>query len=253
MSRLEGLRIVLTGAAGGLGSLVAERLRGFGADVTGVDRVDCPACDRGMITDLADPGALAQLGTTLALERVDILVNVAGLQYFGLLQDQGAERIALGYAVNLVAPAILCAAVLPQMIARGDGQIVNLGSVMGTVPYPYFSTYSSAKAGLKGLSQALRREVRGHGLTVTHIAPRAVRTGFNTAQIERFMLLSKMVADQPEPVADRIVRAIERREHDVSIGLLERVFGQMNAMFPAVIDHGLSSQIATARSVLVRP
>ena len=249
MSRLEGRRIVLTGAAGGLGGLLAARLRARGAYVTGIDRIASSACDDHLVADLADPEALADLTSTLAERRVDILANVAGLQYFGPFERQGASGIALGYAVNLVAPAALAGAVVPQMIARGDGQIVNIGSVMGAVPYPYFTAYSSAKAGLKGLSQALRRELGGRGIAVTHVAPRAVRTGFNTATIERFMALTKMTADDPATVADRIFRAIERRERDVSIGLPERVFTQLNAMLPGVVDRGLASQVLTARGL----
>ncbi|MES3048562.1 MULTISPECIES: SDR family NAD(P)-dependent oxidoreductase [Sphingomonas] len=249
MSQLDARHIVLTGAAGGLGGLLASRLRRRGAHVTGIDRVPSRDCDDHLVADLADPGALADLTSALGERRVDILANVAGLQYFGPFERQGAAGIALGYAVNLVAPAILAGAVVPQMIARGDGQIVNIGSVMGAVPYPYFTAYSSAKAGLKGLSQALRRELGGRGIAVTHVAPRAVRTGFNTATIERFMALTKMTADDPDAVADRIFRAIERRERDVSIGLPERVFTQLNAMLPGVVDRGLASQVLTARGL----
>lgn len=249
MSPLEGQKIVLTGAAGGLGSLLVSRLRQRGAHVTGIDRVDCTTCDESIVADLSDPAACALLGDRLAARHVDILANVAGLQYFGPLERQSAGRIVLGYAVNLVAPAVLASAVMPQMMVRGDGQIVNIGSVMGSVPYPYFTAYSSAKAGLKGLSQALRRELKGRGVAVTHIAPRAVRTAFNTDAIERFMALAKMKADNPEMVADRIVAAIEQRKHDVSIGLPERIFSQLNAMIPRLIDHGLAGQIKLARSL----
>ncbi|MCK8455139.1 MULTISPECIES: SDR family NAD(P)-dependent oxidoreductase [Sphingomonas] len=249
MSPLEGRRIVLTGAAGGIGGLLAARLRLCGAHVTGVDRVPSDACDDHIVANLADPEALADLATHLGDRHIDILANVAGLQHFGPFERQGATGIALGYAVNLVAPAVLASAVVPQMVARGDGQIVNIGSVMGAVPYPYFTAYSSAKAGLKGLSQALRRELGGRGIAVTHVAPRAVRTGFNTATIERFMTLTKMTADDPATVVDRILRAIERRERDVSIGLPERVFTQLNAMVPRLVDRGLAGQVLTARGL----
>ncbi|HXH14693.1 MAG TPA: SDR family NAD(P)-dependent oxidoreductase [Sphingomonas sp.] len=249
MSPLEGRRIVLTGAAGGIGGLLAARLRGCGAHVTGVDRVASDACDDHIVANLADPEALADLAAHLGERHIDILANVAGLQYFGPFERQGAQGIALGYAVNLVAPAVLASAVVPQMVARGDGQIVNIGSVMGAVPYPYFTAYSSAKAGLKGLSQALRRELGGRGIAVTHVAPRAVRTGFNTATIERFMALTRMSADDPATVVARILRAIERRERDVSIGLPERVFTQLNAMMPRLVDRGLAGQVLTARGL----
>lgn len=249
MSRLDGLTVALTGAAGGLGGLLAAGLGERGAQVIGIDRVPSPGCARAIVADLSDPTDLDRLAASLAELRIDILANVAGLQYFGPLERQGAERIRLGYAVNLVAPAVLAAALAPQMIARGEGQIVNIGSMMGAVPYPYFTAYSSAKAGLKAFSQALRRELAGRGVTVTHIAPRAVRTGFNSPAVERFMADTRMSADQPECVAARIVAAIEARAHDVSIGLAERFYSQLNAALPGMIDRGLSGQVAKARAL----
>lgn len=250
MTPVEGKHVVLTGAAGGIGTLLADRLRMAGAHTLGIDRTECAACHESLVTDLAKPAALAQLATDLGRRDVDILINLAGLQYFGPLDQQDPTSIALGYAVNLIAPTVLAGAVVPQMVARGDGQIVNIGSVMGSVPYPYFTAYSSAKAGLKALSQALRRELHGRGITVTHIAPRAIATRFNTAQVERFMVLSGMKADRPEPVADRIFAAIARREREVSIGGAERFFAQLNAALPHIVDRGLAGQTIKARALL---
>ena len=168
------------------------------------------------------------------------------------IEDQGTDRLRLGYAVNLIAPAVLSAAVVPQMRLRGDGQIVNIGSMMGAVPYPYFTAYSSAKAGLKGFSQALRREVAGSGIAVTHVAPRAMRTPLNTEAIQRFMAATKMHADDPDWVAGRILYAIERRASDVSVGIAERLFAQLNAIAPRLVDRGIAGQVDAARA-LFRP
>lgn len=249
MSRLDGRVAVVTGAAGGLGSLIAQSLRDRGAQVIGVDRAVAATAGESIVTDLADPDAIEDLARKLGAREVDILANVAGVQYFGPLDAQGSDRLRLGYAVNLLAPAILAGAVIPGMRARRDGQIVNIGSMMGAVPYPFFSAYSSAKAGLKGLSQALRRELEGTGITVTHVAPRAVRTSLNTDDIRHFMAATGMKADDPERVAARIVTAIERRERDVAIGLAERVFSQINAALPGVIDRGIAAQAAKARAL----
>ncbi|CAN5523070.1 SDR family oxidoreductase [soil metagenome] len=247
--QLEGKTIVLTGAAGGIGSLVVQRLRAAGAHIIGIDRTACTACDETLISDLADPEALADLSKTLGNRPVDILVNFAGAQYFGEADRQGLDSIQLCYAVNLVAPAALARAVLPGMIASGQGQIVNIGSVMGAIAYPYFATYSSSKAGLKGLSDALRREVGGRGIAVTHIAPRAVKTAFNSASVNRFLDLVKMRADDPNDVADVIANAIVARRSDVSIGTAERFYARLNALAPRLIDRGLAGQTAKARTL----
>lgn len=250
MSRLDGRTVVLTGAAGGIGTLLAERLRAAGARVVGVDRVTPSACDEPLVADLASPTGLASIAKALVAREVHILINAAGVQYFGPLDQQEPESIASGYAVNLVAPAVLIRAVLPGMLTRGEGQIVNIGSVMGTVSYPYFAAYSSAKAGLKALSEAVRREVGDLGVHVTHISPRAVATAFNSAAVNQFIAAAGMTADAPSLAADRICAAIIARRKDVVIGRAERFYGRLNAVLPRVVDAGLSGQVAKARRLI---
>lgn len=250
MRRLDGKRIVVTGAAGGIGSLVALLLAKAGAQLTGVDRLECSNCDETIIADLASEEGLSALSAELADRHVDILVNIAGLQYFGPFERQDPANIRLGFLVNLVAPATLIRAVLPQMQAREGGQIVNIGSVLGSINYPYFAVYSSSKAGLKGLSEGLRRELHGTGVNVTHISPRAARTAFNNATVNRFLEIAGMKADEPGVVAERIVEAIVARRKDVSIGFRERQFIRINALLPRLIDAGIAPQTRKARQQL---
>jgi short-subunit dehydrogenase len=247
--RLEGQRVVLTGAAGGIGTLLAQRLRLQGATIIGVDRVECSACDESIIADLSSQESLRALSERLAARRVDILCNMAGMQYFGPFDWQDPASIQLLYAVNLIAPATLIRAVLPQMRIRGSGQIVNIGSVLGAVNYPHFAAYSSAKAGLRSLSECIRRELGKSPIMVTHIAPRAVRTGFNDALVNRFLAIAGMRADEPADVADRIARAIVERRKDVTIGAAERMYSRLNALFPRLVDIGLEGTTAKARSL----
>jgi short-subunit dehydrogenase len=240
---------LVTGAAGGIGSRLAGQLRAAGAHVTAVDRFDCPGCDDSLVVDLADAAELARLGEALAARRVDMLVNVAGVQHFGPLELQDPASLRLAYAVNLVAPAILIRAVLPQMRARRSGQIVNIGSILGAISYPHFAVYSSSKAGLRGLSEALRRELTGLGIDVTHVAPRAVRTALNTDTINRFFALAGMRTDDPDRVAAQIAQAILRRRKDVAIGPRERFLVRVNALLPRLVDLGLSAETAKARKL----
>ncbi|MGD9665624.1 MAG: SDR family NAD(P)-dependent oxidoreductase [Novosphingobium sp.] len=248
MSRLDGQRVAITGAAGGLGAPVAQRLRDAGAYVTGIDRGPCPACDETIITDLSDDAALAALVDRLGSATPDILVNIAGVMRFGLHETQPVEALALCYRVNLLVPAVLARAVAASMRARGSGQIVNIGSVLGSIPYPWFAAYSSSKAGLAALSQSLRRELIGSGVGVTHINPRAARTPFNNGEVNRFLEITKMAADEPEWVADRIAAAILGKRETVNIGAMERVYAALNALSPRIIDNGLTAQIKRARA-----
>jgi len=246
MSQLDGQTVAITGAAGGLGAPVAALLREAGAWITGIDRVECPACDESIVTDLSDEAALVALGDRLAHQTPDILVNIAGVMRFGLHASQPPEALALCYRINLLVPAMLARAVIAPMQARRSGQIVNIGSVLGAIPYPWFAAYSSSKAGLAALSQALRRELSGTGVAVTHINPRAARTAFNNAEVNRFLEVTGMNADAPDWVARRIAAAILARKETVSIGTMERIYAVLNAISPKLIDNGLSSQIKRA-------
>lgn len=249
MLPLEKRHVVLTGAAGGIGSLVAARLADLGAHVTGVDRVDCVCCQQTILGDLATQEGLSVLAEALSQQDVDILINSAGIQYFGPAERQSQDSMWMSYAVNLIAPVALTAAVLPQMKARKDGHIVNIGSVLGSINYPYFAAYSSSKAGLRGYSEGLRRELHGLGIAVTHFSPRAVNTAFNNDAVNRFLTLAGMTADDPAFVAERIVGAITRRRANDSIGLKERLFTTINALMPRVIDAGLAGQTVKARGL----
>lgn len=248
MRRLDGQRVAITGAAGGLGAPVAMLLAQAGAHTIGIDRSESAACHDSIVTDLSDDDALAALAERLTGDTPDILVNIAGVMRFGLHESQPVEALALCYRINLLVPAVLARAVAAPMRRRGSGQIVNIGSVLGAIPYPWFAAYSSSKAGLAAFSQGLRRELGGSGVSVTHVNPRAARTAFNNAEVNRFLEITGMKADAPEWVAQRIVAAILARRPTLSIGAMERVYAVLNAISPRLIDTGLAPQIRRARA-----
>lgn len=248
MRSLEGMRAAVTGAAGGIGAPVSRLLREAGVHVTGIDQALCEHSDTTLPCDLADDQELQALSDRLRADPPDILVNVAGVMCFGPHEGQDLARLDLCYRVNLVVPAALAQAVAGPMRARGSGQIVNIGSVLGAIPYPWFAAYSSSKAGLAAFSQALRRELHGSGVAVTHVSPRAVRTAFNRGGVDRFLAITGMKADDPEAVARQIVGAIRQRRPHLSLGAIERFYAALNALAPAVIDQGLRPQIAKARA-----
>lgn len=239
MASLEGRQIVLTGAAGGIGSLVARRLAAAGARVLGVDRSACADCAESLPGDLGSLAGIREVTRVLAARRVDVLLNLAGVQYFGPFERQADDQVQLGYTVNLLAPTLLAQAVLPSMRARGAGQIVNIGSVFGAIAFAHFATYSASKAGLRALSEALRRELAGSGVRVTHIAPRAVRTPLNSAAVQRFAALTRMHMDPPEQVAARIVACIADPVDQLVIGFPESLFVRINALAPGLVDRAL--------------
>ncbi len=244
---LEGRSVLVVGGAGGIGAPLVSILRGRGAQVTTLGRGDLPG--RHIRADLSTQAGINMAAEQARLLAPQMLFNVAGRQYFGPVEGQRPADLAADYMVNLVAPVALAQAVLPMMKQRGRGHIVNVGSVFGSINFAHFAGYSSAKAGLKGFTQALRREVRGTGVTVCHVAPRGVNTGFNGPMVQRLAGLTGMKLDDPIHVANRILRAAMTGRADTVIGWPEAFFTRLNALFPGLVDRALAGNNTRAASL----
>ncbi len=254
--KLQGKRVLLTGAAGGIGSALAARLAARGAALAliardaqslapvlqGLHDAGTPAYPIG--ADLLDPAqrsrAIEQARESLG--EVDVLINCAGLMSFRPFSQEDPSRLERVLQLNLVAPMLLARALLPEMLARGEGRIVNVGSTFGSIGFPWFAAYSASKFGLRGLSEALRRELDGSGVGVTYVAPRAVRTRFNSDAVYRMAKATRMQMDDPGWVADRIIAALEADARDVYLGFPESLFARLNSAMPRLLDSGLRRQ-----------
>lgn len=244
--QLKGKQIILTGGSGGIGHILADKLRSEGAFV----RIAGRSKGSDLVADLADESSLSFLTRLLRQDRVDILINLAGLIYFDDMTSQSPEHLAAMMKVNLEAPIRLTQAVIPGMLRQGGGQIVNIGSVFGALPFPHFVSYSTTKAGLKAFSDSLRREYAGKGIDVIHVAPRAVKTSMSGGAIAELHRLTKVKQDDPSLVADQIIRAIMEKRKNTVIGFPESLFVFINALFPGVIDGGLVAKRDIAEKFL---
>ena len=186
---LEGRVAVVTGGARGIGFASAQRLADSGAAVALWDR-DAGALEeaRGALAsgkasahavELTETGAVeAALAATLAAHgRVDILINNAGITGGNAptweLAPAEWRRVI---EVNLIAPFLVARAVIPHMLARGYGRIVNIASIAGKEGNPNASHYSASKAGLIGLTKSLGKELAGKGVLVNAVTPAAAET-----------------------------------------------------------------------------
>lgn len=223
---LKGKTVYITGGTGGIGTPLVQHLMDAGADVYVYD----------MDKDGDLVGNLDLTCAYLKENTPDILINMAGYNVFDYCEDQDLDTII---ALNMMVPIKLSQVVLPGMKARNSGHIVNMGSMTGLIPLPHLSGYVTAKAGLKGFSDCLRRELGGTNITVTHIVPRAVRTAMNTGTRAEINERTNVHHDDPANVAKRIFDAIIKKEREVRFGWPERFFAFMNANFPKIIDQGL--------------
>lgn len=209
---------LVTGATGGIGHATIEALLRRGADLvaTGRDEDVLHALAqhprvRALPCDLAGPGA-AQWLAVQALSvhgRVDVVVNCAGAGLHGPLASVDPDEVARVVASNLVAPIELTRALLPPMLERRSGHVVNVGSIVGHVGRGGEAVYAATKAGLAVFSESLRVELRDTGVSVSLVSPGVVDTRF----FDRRGAVYDRRWPRPIPparVADAIVRAIER-------------------------------------------
>lgn len=259
--KISGSTILITGASGGIGGAIARQLARRGASLVLINRdskkLEAFAAELrasgGTITtlvgDLATPGeparlvrdALDQAGT------IDILINCAGTQNFGFFAEESAADMAALFNVNTIAPIALINAVLPHMLRKGKGRIVNLGSIFGSIGFPCFATYSASKFALRGFSEALRRELAGTGVGVTYVAPRFTRTPFNRSAVTRMADALKMNQDEPESVAASVISTIERGDRERFLGWPEKLFVRINSILPRLVDPSLIKQVDLMR------
>jgi NAD(P)-dependent dehydrogenase (short-subunit alcohol dehydrogenase family) len=223
---VSGLAVV-TGAASGIGRATAVRLASEGWTVTLLDRdaerltttadavraAGRPDAVRDhLVVDLSDAaGTDAVAGAYLRATDVDLLVNNAGVGFRATAEETSDEQWNLTIAVNLSAMFVLCRAVLPGMIRRGHGVIVNTASAGGLVGLRNRVAYCASKAGVIGLTRALAADHAAQGIRVNCIAPGTVDTEW----------VGRMLADDPDPEATR--RTMENRQLDGRLGTPEEV------------------------------
>lgn len=212
---LDGHVAVVTGGVGGIGGAVSEALARDGATVIAAD-IAPDTVERGaalfahlagvpgagqvrpMILDVTDPEAIAKLAADLGT--IQILVNNAGLGgSTAPTWEIGIDRWQRDLDVMLTGPFLMCRAFLPAMLAAGYGRVVNMSSMAGKEGNADTAPYSSAKAGLIGLTKVVGKEVAGTGVLVNAIAPGVVESPMNHVVPEAFHLsvLAKIPMGRP--------------------------------------------------------
>ena len=252
--QLNTARVVLTGASGGLGQALAQQLVQQGAKVllAGRDTEKLQALQNRLgsaaqvcVADLTQAQGVADLTQAGQAFNANVLINNAGISAFGLLHDQTWDTIEQVIQTNLMAPMRLTHALLPHFRSQPNASIVNVGSAFGSLPFAGFGAYSSAKAGLRGLSQSLRRELASSRVHVLYVAPRAINTALNSPAVNALNRALGNASDSPETVACHLLKALAQKRSELHIGFPERLFAWLNGFAPALIDRGLTGKLAT--------
>ena len=185
MTDLSGRTAVVTGGGSGLGAAIARSLHAAGAHVVVVGRdaakLDRVAADlgsraRGISCDVSDPASVDALREQLAGTDVSILVNNAGIPGpVAALTDIDVADWDEVFAVNVRGTFLLCKALLPGMVERGDGDVINVASVSGKRPLAHRTPYCASKMAVIGLTSTLAFEVGPAGVRVNSLSPGPVQ------------------------------------------------------------------------------
>lgn len=185
MTDLTGRTAVITGGGSGLGAAIARALHAAGAQVVVVGRdaqkLDAVIADLGsralgLACDVSDEASVESLREQLTGTEVSILVNNAGIPGpVAALTDIGAAEWDEVFAVNVRGTFLLCRALLPGMVERGDGDVINVASVSGKRPLAHRTPYCASKMAVIGLTSTLAFEVGPAGVRVNSLSPGPVQ------------------------------------------------------------------------------
>ena len=178
--------VLITGASSGIGRACARLLHGAGYRVRGASRGrQAAGQEREPFETIqmdVDSDASVAAGVGLVLERegrIDALINCAGYALAGPAEETSIAEVRAQLETNFFGSLRTANAVLPHMRERRRGRIINMGSIAGLVAVPFHAFYSASKFALEGWTEALRSEVRAHGIHVSLIEPGDYRTGFS--------------------------------------------------------------------------
>jgi uncharacterized protein len=223
---LNGARVLLTGASGGIGNAIARALHARGASlaITGrrVDALEALKDELGdrievLVADLAKREDVE--GLPIRAGTVDVLVANAGLPGSGELGSFTPEQLDRAIDVNLRAPMQLAHALLPGMLERRSGHFVFVSSLAGKVPAAGSSVYSATKFGLRGFGDSLHDELHGTGVGATTVFPGFISDAgmFHESGAK---LPGYVAMKTPDDVAAAVVRAIERNRAEIDVAPL---------------------------------
>jgi short-subunit dehydrogenase len=245
---------LITGASSGIGEAFARALAARGDDLVLVarsaGRLETLAAEltakhgvraHVLPADLAAPGAVDGLVDELAAREltVETLINNAGFGTYGEFAAIDAARERDEVLVNVLAPVLLTHALLPAMIARKSGAIVNVGSTASFQPVPYMAVYGATKAFVLSFSEALAEEVRAHGVRVVALCPGQTDTAFfdgiDGARVGRERTTKQVV--------DTALRALRRGRVVAVDGFANYVLANSNRLVPRRLVAGVAAMI----------
>lgn len=238
---LQHLTIAVTGGARGIGAATAERLARAGARVVVGDRDAGLAAEVAARTgavahplDVTDAGSWAAFAD--AAGPVDVLVNNAGIMHVGPVLEEPDDVARAMVDVNLHGVVLGTKAMVPGMVARGGGHVVNVASGVGRVAAPGGATYTASKFAVVGFTEAVRAELAPQGVEVSLVMPTVVRTDL-AAGVPQARFVREVL---PEDVAEVIESVVRRPRPETWVPRWTRGMTRFGQALPRPVQRGLT-------------
>ena len=255
---IKNKNILITGASRGIGRYIAQSVARLGGNVALLALASDLALLRELegelssfdiavmcfTADLSDYAQVSEVVDSITKEfgGIDILISNAAIESVGVFELQTEQTIISSIAVNLTAPIILAKKLLPGMISRKLGHIVVVSSYAGKIGAPYQSVYSATKAGLIKWVLAMKRELKGSGVSFSAISPSYVsQSGMYSDILNKSTdkLNTPKIAGEvtPQQVADAVIRSVLKDKSDIIVGSpFLRIFSAINELMPNFVS-----------------
>jgi short-subunit dehydrogenase len=254
-NKLQGKVVLITGASSGFGEDAArlfakegckvvlaarrlEKLQALAAEIQseGGEAIAIPVD----VNQSAEIDVMVQTALDL-YQQIDILFNNAGFGAMNWFEELDSQRhIETLIRVNLIGTILVTRAVLPDMIDRGSGHIINMGSVAGLIASPLITTYSASKYGVRAFTDSLRREVAPLGIKVSGIYPGPAETEFGSHLTRNRMreTVNRLIDVRMTSayVAKRVIDIAKRPRRSLIIPWWFRIITTFDTLFPIVVD-----------------
>jgi short-subunit dehydrogenase len=250
--QIERTTLLVTGASGGIGRALCRRLHAGGARLI-LNCVNSSALRElaqelgsqhlQVAADISTAAGRQALASACQEAGIDGVINLAGVLDFALFAEQDNARIQRLLEVNTLGTILLTHALLPQLLARPQARIVNVGSIFGSIGHPGFAVYCASKAAVRAFSEALARELADTPVSVAYIAPRTTHTAFNSDRVTALNQALGNKSDSPDFVAAAIVALLASDAPQRFLGWPERLFVKLNALVPALVHQALVKKL----------
>jgi NADP-dependent 3-hydroxy acid dehydrogenase YdfG len=241
---LHGAVVAVTGAARGIGRATAELFLERGATVCLADLDGDVVADvtrklgpraHPFHLDVASEASFAAFVASAeeTLGPIDVLVNNAGVMPTGRFLEERMATTQAVFAVNVAGPVNGMRLVLPGMIERGRGHVVNVASMLGRTELPGLATYTASKHAVVGLSAAVRSELTGTGVTLTVVLPSVVNTELASGIA---IPLARLARVEPEDVAEAIVASCDSRAKELAVPRWMALYPVFRPFIPGPIE-----------------